>query len=105
MFGLFKAGVLSADTSNVSLGGTVSLGTYNSKDVLTANSVSLGSSSLSLTGTAASNYVLVQPTSIAGTISPKSVTASGETANKTYDGTTSAAGATIKVMIQYVKNI
>lgn len=48
-------------------------------------------SGLALSGSAASNYTLTQPTGVTATISAKGLTISGVTAsNKTYDGTTAA---------------
>jgi len=45
----------------------------------------------SLTGSAASNYSLMQPTGITANITPKALTVSGATvSNKVYDGTTTA---------------
>ena len=81
------SGVLGGDT--VTLGGTP-IGTYNSKDVATAVSVSF--SGLSLAGTSATNYSLAMPAPVAATITPKTLTVSGLTvaASKVYDGATAA---------------
>ncbi|MDB5350212.1 MAG: putative hemagglutinin-related protein [Planctomycetota bacterium] len=72
----------------VSLTGTVT-GTYNSKDVATATTVTFGG--LSLTGTSSVNYSFAPPTQSA-TITPKALTASGLSvpASRIYDGTTAA---------------
>jgi len=66
------------------------IGTYNSKNVATANSVSF--SGLSLTGTNAGNYSLVIQAAVASTILPKNLTMSGLSvpASKVYDGTTTS---------------
>ena len=72
---------------SVSLTGTPT-GTYNSKDVATATTVTFGK--LAQTGTGNGDYTLTTSTQ-AATITPRTVTASiiGDPA-KTYDGTTSA---------------
>ena len=74
---------------SVSLTGTA-VGTYNSKDVASANLVTI--SGLSLTGSGVGNYTLVAPTQ-AATITPKAVSIAGLTlqASKVYDGTASVA--------------
>jgi gliding motility-associated-like protein len=66
------------------------IGTYNSKNVSTDNSVSF--SGLSLTGTNAGNYSLVIQAAVASTILPKNLTMSGLSvpASKVYDGTTTS---------------
>ncbi len=73
----------------VSVGGTWT-GTYNSKNVATASSVSF--SGLSLIGADAGNYSLTMPSLQAATITAKAVTESGLSvaASKVYDATTSA---------------
>ena len=73
---------------SVSLTGTPT-GTYNSKDVATATTVTFGG--LSLTGTGNGDYTLTASTQ-AGTITPKALTYSGLSvpASKVYDGTTTA---------------
>ena len=72
---------------SVSLTGTPT-GTYNSKDVVTATTVTFGG--LALTGTGNGDYTLTASTQ-AATITPRTVTASiiGDP-TKTYNGTTSA---------------
>ena len=72
---------------SVSLTGTPT-GTYNSKDVATATTVTFGG--LSLTGTGNGDYTLTASTQ-AATITPRTVTASivGDP-TKTYNGSTSA---------------
>ena len=73
---------------SVSLTGTPT-GTYNSKDVATATTVTFGG--LALTGTVNGDYTLTASTQ-AGTITPKALTYSGLSvpASKVYDGTTTA---------------
>ncbi|MEY4732615.1 MAG: hypothetical protein RLZZ464_681, partial [Pseudomonadota bacterium] len=73
----------------VSISGTA-LGTYNSKDVASASTVTF--SGLSLTGTDASNYSLTMQSPAAATITAKALTMSGLTVptSKVYDGTTVA---------------
>ncbi len=72
----------------VSITGTA-VGTYNSKDVVSANTVTF--SGLSLTGTDAGNYSLTAHSPAAATITAKALTISGlSSPDKVYDGTTSA---------------
>jgi hypothetical protein len=72
----------------VSLTGTVA-GTYNSKDVPTAASVSC--SGLSLTGNEAGNYTLTVQGAASATITVKTLLVTGLSANnKAYDDTTAA---------------
>ena len=73
----------------VSLVGTP-VGTYNTKDVLTANSVSF--SRLSLAGANANNYSLTIQAAYSSTITPKSLTIFilGVPISKVYDGNTSS---------------
>ena len=90
-------GVLPLDASNVTLATSAATGTFADKSVGTAKLVTVGG--LTLSGNAAPNYTLAQPTTSAS-ITALSLTASGITAaNKPYDGTTSAtlntAGATL----------
>ena len=78
------------------LGDTVSLtgtatGTYNSKDVASATTVTFGG--VSLTGAQAANYALTIQTPASATITPKALTALDSLvfpASKVYDGTTTA---------------
>ena len=82
--------VITSDT--VSLTGTAA-GTYTSKDVAATNNT-VNFTGLSLTGTDASNYSLVQQSGLdgTGTITVKSVNYSGlGLTNKVYDGTTVAS--------------
>jgi gliding motility-associated-like protein len=70
----------------VSITGTP-IGTYNSKNVAAANSVSF--SGLSLTGANAGNYTLVIQSAVTSSILPKNLTMFGLSvpASKVYDGT------------------
>ncbi|RQO56255.1 hypothetical protein DBR47_17055 [Paucibacter sp. KBW04] len=75
----------------LSLSGSA-LGSYNSKDVATANTITFSGAGLTLTGASAGNYILQQASnSQAATITPKSLTPTGLSANnKAYDGSTAA---------------
>ena len=66
--------------------------TFNSKNVLTANLVTVNSSALAngLNGGLASNYSLASGQSVADSITPKALTGSVTAANKPYDANTSA---------------
>ncbi|GAB2562332.1 filamentous hemagglutinin N-terminal domain-containing protein [Dyella jejuensis] len=77
-------GVFAGDT--VDLGNDTS-GSFNNKNVGNNKPVS---TDMTISGTDASNYVIVQPAAITGSITPLtiSVTAAGQ--NKAYDGTTTA---------------
>jgi hypothetical protein len=57
--------------------------------------------SMTLTGGKAGNYTLTQPTGLTGDITAKTITVTGTTASKTYDGTTTAplTGATLQGVI------
>jgi hypothetical protein len=74
---------------NVSISGTA-VGNFNTKDVLTANTVAF--TGLSLTGAQAGNYTLTQPANdTTARITAKALTVSGVTsADKVYDATTTA---------------
>jgi parallel beta-helix repeat protein len=78
----------SGDT--VSIAGTAT-GTYNSKDVATATTVTYGG--LSLAGAQAGNYTLTIQSPVAATITAKALTMSGLSipASKVYNGTNAAA--------------
>src|SRR5208283_4084353 len=86
------SGVFAADTGNVSVSG-LTLGTYNSANVASATTVSVTGGTLS--GSAASNYKLATPLTVPGTITPATLTLTGESVTKVYDSTTSTSGATI----------
>ena len=76
----------SGDVINIS---GSAIGTYNSKDVATATTVSF--SGLSLGGAQAANYTLTIQSPAAATITPKALTLSSAiTDNKTFDGTATA---------------
>jgi len=79
----FLSGVLGTD--NVSLVTSGATGTFLNKNVGTAKTVI--TSGYTINGPDAGNYTLIQPT-LAANITPASLTISGVTANKVYDGTT-----------------
>ena len=80
------SGVVAADAANLRL---TQSGTFASANANAAPQAV--SANDALAGSAASNYVLVEPTGLAGTISPAPLTVSGTTvATRTYDGTTTA---------------
>ncbi|HEY4698523.1 MAG TPA: YDG domain-containing protein, partial [Gallionella sp.] len=73
---------------------TQTVGSYNSKDVVTANTVSVTLVATDYTATGAtllSNYILPTAANGAGTITPKALTATISAPNKVYDGNTTAA--------------
>ena len=75
-------------TGDVSITGTPT-GTYNSKDVATASSVSFGG--MSLTGAHPNDYTLTMQSPAAANITQKFIGVSGVTSpSKVYDGTTTA---------------
>ncbi|MDW8211177.1 MAG: YDG domain-containing protein, partial [Cytophagales bacterium] len=79
-------GVEPIDVGNVNLTGG---GTFDNKNVGTNKLVT---ANLTLTGTAAGNYILTQPTGLTASITPASLSVTGLTANnKVYDGTTAAS--------------
>jgi trimeric autotransporter adhesin len=82
--GSVLTGVLGSDA--VVLGNDTS-GAFNNKNVGTGKPVS---TSMTISGTDASNYILVQPTSLTGTITPLAITVTAAGNNKQYDGTTAA---------------
>ena len=83
------SGVLSADAANVHLT-TVTSGTYASANASSTPQAVTVADTLAVTGSAAGNYVLVEPT-LTGIISPAPLTVSGSAvSNKTYDGTHTA---------------
>ncbi|WP_301101408.1 YDG domain-containing protein [Propionivibrio sp.] len=75
----------------VSLSGTAT-GTYNSKDVATATTVTY--SGLSLAGADAANYSIVIQGPAAATITPRPLTVNYSGVNKAYDGTVAATVTT-----------
>ena len=73
----------------ITLGGTPA-GTYVSKDVGTGIAITVSGNTLS--GAQSSDYTLVQQTGLSANITPKTITASGLTANSTvYNATTNAS--------------
>ena len=80
-------GVLASDAASVVLSAAGNFATRNASAAAQAVSVN---ASLSLSGPASGNYVLVQPANLAGLISPATVTVSATANQKTYDGTASA---------------
>ncbi len=87
---LVFSGVLAADSANVHLLTSGYAANFASASV--GNSLAVTVSGLTLTGSAAGNYTLTQPSGLTANITPVAVTiASGVTANsKVYDGTTTA---------------
>jgi hypothetical protein len=81
-------GVVNGDTITLNTSGAT--GSFSDKNVGTAKPVTI--SGLTISGTAASNYTLSQPTATAN-VSARSITVTAAANTKTYDGTTSA-GAT-----------
>lgn len=79
--------VLAGDESNVSLSGTPSFAFITAT---VGTNKTINGSGFTLSGSAAGNYVLTQPT-LTGNITVKAITVTGATANnKVYDGTTTA---------------
>ena len=83
------SGVLAGDAANVAL---VQAGTFASANANAGAQAVAANDSLQLTGSAAGNYVLVQPTGLSGIISPAPITVSGATVvDKTYNGSSTAS--------------
>jgi trimeric autotransporter adhesin len=79
-------GVLAMDASNISL---TPAGSFTSANAGVNIPVNL---SYSLSGTAAGNYVISQPTGLTANITPKTISITGQTgASKVYDATTTAS--------------
>ncbi|CAN1526081.1 Filamentous haemagglutinin, N-terminal [Burkholderiaceae bacterium] len=79
-------GVLAMDASNISL---TPAGSFTSANAGVNIPVNL---SYSLSGTAAGNYVISQPTGLTANITPKNISITGQTgASKVYDATTTAS--------------
>jgi trimeric autotransporter adhesin len=79
-------GVLAMDASNISL---TPAGSFTSANAGLNIPVNL---SYSLSGTAAGNYVISQPTGLTANITPKPISITGQTgASKVYDATTTAS--------------
>ncbi|MBT8522558.1 hypothetical protein G6737_08440 [Polynucleobacter paneuropaeus] len=90
------SGVVSADSANVIL---VQAGSFSQSNVGTGLTVTAADS---LTGSAAGNYTLTQPTGLTANITAKTLTVAGTTvANKTYDGTNTASfsGGTLNGLV------
>ncbi|MBT8579321.1 hypothetical protein G6695_08790, partial [Polynucleobacter paneuropaeus] len=90
------SGVVSADSANVIL---VQAGSFSQSNVGTGLTVTAADS---LTGSAAGNYTLTQPTGLTANITAKSLTVAGTTvASKTYDGTNTASfsGGTLNGLV------
>ena len=81
-------GVLASDAAHVSLNQS---GSYASANVSATPQAVTVQDTLALSGSAAGNYVLVQPGNLSGTITPATLTLSAVSNTKTYDGTTSAS--------------
>ncbi len=81
-------GVITADASNVTLGGTATA-VFANATVGTVKAITV--SGYTISGSAAGNYSLTQPTGLTANITAKELTITGITAsNKIYDGTTTA---------------
>jgi hypothetical protein len=80
-------GVISGDTSDVTLNTSGGIGTFASTNA--GNTIAVGVSGFTLTGSKANDYQLIAPTNLTADITPKMLTISGVTASdKVYDGTT-----------------
>ena len=84
-------GVIAGDTAAVSLTGT-GTGTFNSKDVATANAVSV--SGFALLGAQAANYTLTQPT-LSASITAKALTVAADSKVRVVNTANPALTATI----------
>ncbi|NBR46157.1 MAG: hypothetical protein EBT68_03450, partial [Verrucomicrobia bacterium] len=91
------SGVLAGDAGQVTLSGST-VGTFAQRQVGTGITVS---TTMSLTGAKSGNYTLTQPAGLTADITAKTLTVTGTTAGKTYDGTTTAplTGATLQGVI------
>ena len=86
--------VLDADKENVTLETGGVSAEFGDKNVGTGKSVTL-TSGYTLSGTAAGNYTVAQPTGLTAAITQREVTVSGLAAAKTYDGDDTAAKSEI----------
>ncbi|WP_233885688.1 YDG domain-containing protein [Paraburkholderia flagellata] len=84
LLGATLSGVLGTDT--VALGNDTQ-GQFNDKNVGTGKPVT---TSMTISGTDAGNYVLVQPSGLTANIAPLGVAVQATASNKVYDGTTTA---------------
>ncbi len=92
------SGVIGADTNNVRLSTNGYTATFASKAVGNGKTVTV--SGLTLTGSAAGNYTLTQPTLSANITAAPVTISSGLTANnKTYNGTTAATLSSNNVVL------
>ncbi len=83
------SGVLSADAGNVTVSGTPTA-TFASAGV--ANNIAVTVSGYTISGSAAGNYTVSQPTGLTANITPVALTITGMTAsNKVYTGTTATS--------------
>ena len=81
------SGLVASDAGNVTLNTSTS-GTFAQSNA--GNGIAVTANGFSISGSAASNYLLQPITGLVANITPKALTVSGITAsNKTYDGTTS----------------
>ncbi|MBC7506299.1 MAG: filamentous hemagglutinin N-terminal domain-containing protein, partial [Sandarakinorhabdus sp.] len=81
-------GIIGAD--NVSLVSDSSVGTFATANA--GSNIAVSTSGFAIIGTAAANYMLVQPSGISASITPRGLTIAGVAANdKVYDGTITAA--------------
>ncbi len=96
------AGVLAGDTANVRISTIGYTATFASANA--GNGIAVTVSGLTLTGTAAGNYTLTQPSGLTANITKAGVTiTSGLTANdKPYDGTTTATITSNNVVLSGV---
>ena len=95
-------GLAASDAANVSILSSSTTGTFASANV--ANGIAVTQTALTLTGSAAGNYFLTQPTGLTANITPATLTVKGITAaNKVYDATTAATltttGATLSGLL------
>jgi len=99
------SGVVAGDTANVALSTNGYTAVFSTAGVGTGKVVTV--SGLTLSGTAAGNYTLTQPTGLSANISSATVTVtSGLTANnKTYDGTTTATISSNNVALAGVAGV
>jgi hypothetical protein len=99
------SGVIGADVANVALSGTPTF-TFASANVGTG--ISISTVGYTLSGSAAANYSLTQP-SLSANITTKTITLTGATANnKVYNGTTAATitgGTLVGVIAADVVNV
>ncbi|MHB8415655.1 MAG: YDG domain-containing protein, partial [Acidiferrobacteraceae bacterium] len=80
-------GVISSDTSSVTLSAAGATGHFLAANV--GNNLAVSANGFTLSGASASNYQLIQPAGLTASITPKSLTITGVAAtNKVYDGTT-----------------